>query len=93
MSTVAEIADTLRSLRDISVPVDARERTWSLLEGALQQQSEPDVLEAAKGDAPSSHPHNAGSAGDRLPCGLPAPTRRDSATHSDAASAASNFGR
>ena len=88
------IAACERQLRgeiaSVPVPADARERTWSLLEGALQN-SEPAELEAAMGNALSAI---AGSTGADI---LSGPTVRtpcqDSATKHGAVLAAVGAGR
>jgi hypothetical protein len=49
-------------LRDLgrTLPTTGKKRTWGKM-GALQQQAEPDVAQAAMGGTPSPYPQNAGS--------------------------------
>jgi hypothetical protein len=54
-------------LRDLgrTLPTQGIETTWSKM-GALQQQAEPVVAQAAMGGTPSPYPQNAGSTGEDI---------------------------
>lgn len=67
----AECERQLVGLR--TLPTTGKKRTWGKM-GALQQQAEPDVAQAAMGGTPSPYPRNAGSTGAIILSGLTAQT-------------------